>query len=76
MHLDCQSSVSWESICVLSWKFQRMFKGEYQLTKSQYVHTATNTTTTPTFISSTTTTITIAPTSIFTQLLVRQRALR
>ena len=58
MHLDCQNSVSSELICILSCNFQRILKGEEQLTKRQFVHTNTNNT--ATFTNST---ITTAPTT-------------
>ena len=59
MHFDCQNSVSSELVYVLSWNYQRILKGDDQLTNRQYVHTTTNTTATATFTSSTIT-ITIA----------------
>ena len=57
MHADCQKGVSQEWIWVLSWNFQRMLKGEDQLTKRGYVHTTSFTT-----ISVASTTISIATT--------------
>jgi hypothetical protein len=66
VHLDSQKSVSQELICVLSSNSQRMLKRDGRLTKRQYVHATTNTSTTATIISYTTTvtqtTISIATT--------------
>ena len=62
MHVDCQMSISSELFYVLSWNSQRMLKGEDQLTKRQYVHTTTNTTTAAIFTSFTT--ISVASTTI------------
>ena len=53
MHGHCQNSVPQEFIWVLSWKFHKILKGEYHLTKRQYVDTTANSTITTIFTTNT-----------------------
>ena len=57
MHEHCQNSVSKELIWILSWNFQRILKGDGQVTKRQYVHNTANTTVTVPFTTTSIATI-------------------